>query len=171
MCVSIRRKKTLNTEVSTGTIRRLPHRSFLGLTSRLAVAENMQKERNALTNLLPLDIHRASPTAKFNSAGLHPLLLLQSMYFLIAASEYREDIDLGDTLGSGGIQSTRYTKKGRLGKDKDDNDDGGFQRLIAIVNEYIRPSSPSEVNIHSATRTRILKYAQPDAFDELDPVR
>lgn len=52
----------------------------------------------------------------------------------------------------------------------DTNEGSKFEHFIAVVDEYIKDSSPSEVNIDSVTKSHILTYTERDAYMQLDLV-
>lgn len=93
---------------------------------------------------------------------LHPHLLvwyLQSFDFLVDVSEFKNDLVLGAAANDNNNEktTTKYF--------------GGFGGYLAIVNDYIKDCSHSEVNIDSKKKRDILQFANFKAYTMLDLVR
>eukprot|EP00752_Nemacystus_decipiens_P013004 g11505.t1 len=75
-------------------------------------------------------------------------LCSESFQFLVAVSEFQI------------VVAAAYSDGGENSKD-------GFDEYTAVVNEYIKDNSNSEVNIDSATKKKILAFCQRPAYISL----
>ena len=75
----------------------------------------------------------------------------QSFQFLIAVSEFKSSVHATD----GGSEGS----------------EGGYDKFMVIVNEYIKGNSNSEVNISSKIREEILAFSEHSAYMSLRTVR
>lgn len=84
------------------------------------------------------------------SPPLHPKKTLQSFQFLVDVSEFRALF--------------HAQQHGDEGEDH-------YDRFVCIVDEYVKASSSSEVNIDSGTREAILAFGERSEYEALGPVR